>query len=150
MNIKKLLKRKIGGYAITFEVIMTLWTMSIIMTGTAYILSTLNTQRYMDTILTSTVIEISKWGGTNSNAYKANNFQYNLIANAQDELNRTAGNLSPIITGGPDVVTVGQPDATCTLSWTYPSLFFMPSIHKTLTISIESIMKPGKLLGGSN
>lgn len=141
------MKRKRKGYMITLEVAVTILTLSLFIQATTYILLTLNTQRYVDTVLTTTAIQTSKWGGTNSNAYFANGMDYDVVANAQRELDR---NLDPKfkakITASPSKVTTSNNKVVCTISWTYPGIFFMPEIDKTVTIKLDSIMKPGNLL----
>lgn len=142
----KQLKQKRKGYAITLEVIFTVMIISAMFNSTAYILTTLNTQRYMNTILTSTTIQVAKWGGTSSKAYEANGMKYDPIQNAQKELDRTASMFKPKISGEPKKVTTGNTKVSVSLRWRYPGLFFIDPIDKTLTLKMESIMRPGDLL----
>jgi hypothetical protein len=147
------LKKKKKGYAVTFEVIMSLWMMSIIISCTGYLLSLFDASRYMSTILTSTIISIAEYGGTNTNAYIANDVSENIIQNSQDQLDK----LSPIITanisGSPDKISKQNQNVYCTLNWTYNNdnrfnigTIIFPSKTKTITISMNGIMHYGKLL----
>ena len=148
--MKKFIKRKVRGYVITFEVMCTLALMVMIMNFTLYCLTAFDTQRYMSTVLSTTTIEISKWGGTNNNATVMNQVG-DIIGTAQNELNSLAPKFNPVITGGPNKVTNIGEKIWCELEWTYPGYEIWPGmsigiINKKVRIEMEPLMKPGGLL----
>lgn len=135
------------GFAMTIEVIFTLMTIALMVNASIYMMSMFNSHRYMHTVATATATQIAKWGGTESNAYKANNMNYNVIENAQNELNRTASILNPTITGSPKVIK-GNDKVEVKLTWRYPQIYIWGGMDGSLTINVDPIMKPGDLLGG--
>lgn len=141
-----MMRRKRKGYAITIEVIFTLSLIAMMTNVTIYILTSYNTVRYMDTVMTSTTVQIAKWGGTQSNAYLANDMDYDVISNARHELNKTASFMSPSINGGPNKVTKGNSKVWVEMTWTQPSILMLPAIQKKNRLEMESIMRPGNLL----
>lgn len=149
MNFKlnQNLRNKRKGYAITLEVLITVLAIVTIINATTYIIATFNTQRYMDTVLTSTITQIAKWGGTNSNAYKANNMDYDVIKNAQDELDRkVAPMFNAKIKGGPEKINRNNTKVYVQMTWRYPGIFNYGNIPSNIKIEMDSIMRPGDLL----
>lgn len=144
--MKRSLNRKIKGYAITLEVIFTIAMFATFFNATIYLLNALNVQRYMDTVLTSTVIQAAKWGGTNSNAYLANGMNYSILDNARQQLSDLPRGFSASISATPEKISKEQRNVEVTVKWKLPSFFGFPSKNITATSEMEAIMKPGGLL----
>lgn len=81
-----MLKEEHTGFVITFEVMATLFMFCVFTVLTLYILRVMNIQRYMNTVMTSTAAQASRWGGFYTNAYKVNVNGDHLLKIAQDEL----------------------------------------------------------------
>lgn len=96
-----ILNEKHSGFAITIEVIVTLAMCCIFLTCTLYILKVMNVQRYMNTVMTSTATQASRWGGVNTKTYRNNVSSTSLINQAQSQLDLIASNFNPKITGSP-------------------------------------------------
>lgn len=96
--------------------------------------------------MTSTVVQVAKWGGTSSNAYLANDMNYDVITNAQLELDKTAPFMSPTIYGGPAKITRENSRVWVEMRWSQPSILFLPVIERSKRIEMDSIMRPGDLL----
>ena len=155
--MKNIIKRKVKGYVLTFEVIMTLAMMFTLMTVTVYFLSALDAQRYMSTVLTSTSIQMSKCGGYDNSYTKLNKIG-NIIDNANKELEKInqyyfAGIDRPI-TGEPAAITESNRQIKVELKWYYPPLKIMGfgfNINrgggvKTMEIILDSLVEPGDLI----
>ena len=147
----KIFNRKVKGYAITFEVIFTIVLLIMMIDLILYCLVTLDTQRYMSTVITSTIIESAKWGGTNNAATQVNRIG-DIIETSQKQLELVAAKFKPAIAGGPDYITNPTQKVWCELEWTYPefNIFFIKAkpIDKrgSLYIEMDPIMRPGGLL----
>lgn len=146
--LNKSLKSKRKGYAITLEVIMTLALIAMMLEVTTWLMSTMNAQRYMNTVVTSTTAQIAKWGGTDSKAYEANGMTYNIIENSQRELdNIVPESFDATISGGPSVISENNSKVYSKVSWNYPTVFGISiGSRQDVRIEMESIMRPGELL----
>jgi len=152
----KFFKRRVKGYAITLEVIFTLMIFSIFVSMTMFTMTALDSQRYMNSILTSTLIQGAKSGGFN-NSYTIINGLGDIQYTAQkeiDKLNKILG--SPKIECIPDVVKPGD-KVRCTIKWKYPGivLWGAPSsgdylsigaTEKTMSVEMDPLVLPGKLI----
>lgn len=147
-----------GGFAITLEVMATLVMITIFLSFNLYILRVMNVQRYMNTVLTSTASEASRWGGVNTNAYKlAIGTEESLLGTAQKQLENVAGDFEPEISGEPSSITTNGDKITITIKYHLPDVFstmshvgsynmYNKTKDHTLTISVNSIMNSGSLL----
>jgi len=152
--LAKIFNRKVKGYAITFEVIFTIVLLIMMINFILYCLVTLDTQRYMSTVITSTIIESAKWGGTNNTATRINGIG-DIIETSQKQLELVAAKFHPVITGGPEYITNSTQKVWCELEWTYPGLNIFFNIkakpidkkgNNSLYIEMDPIMRPGGLL----
>lgn len=160
------LNRKRKGYAIAFEVMITIVLVVVYVQLTLYSLVTMNAQRYMTSVLTSTTIQTAKWGGTRTNAYlvnevggySGNSIEYNanqlLIREGYDRM------FGASITANPKCISTNNDYITVSLNFKFPrftilSMQFVNGDKKTAdmggqtvtyTLKMHSIMKPGKLL----
>lgn len=155
--MKKVIIRKVKGYVLTFEVIFTLAMMFTLMTITLYFLSALDAQRYMNTILTSTAIQMSKSGGR-SNSYTRLNGIEDIISSSQNELDRSMdGSFNAKIDGTPAAVTSTGEKVYVKLTWEYPPLNIVGygfnigdeiagNKIEMYEIYMDSLVEPGGLL----
>ena len=153
----KFFKRRVKGYAITLEVIFTLMIFSIFVSMTMFTMTALDSQRYMNSILTSTLIQGAKSGGFN-NSYTRINGLGDIQYTAQreiDKLNEILGD--PKIECGPDVITRPGEKVWCTIDWQYPGivLWGAPSsddnlsigaTKKTMRVEMDPLVLPGNLI----
>lgn len=145
--MKKFFNRERKGYAITFEVLITIVLMTMFLNATTWVLTTINTQRFINTTLISTAVSIAKWGGTNSKAYAVNGVSEDLIKTSQTYLNKYAPSFNVKIKGEPKVITPSNNEVSCSVEWTYPKIFGIQiSNRQSKTIKLEGIMQPGSLL----
>ena len=74
MNNKftNLLNEEHNGFATTLEVMLTLVVIVMFLTLNLFILKVMNVQRFMNTVLTTTAAEGSRWGGLETNIYREN------------------------------------------------------------------------------
>ena len=167
MNIKKLLKSRIKeehkGFLMTLEVLVTLVIMFSFVTMDLYILRVMNIQRFMNTVLTSTAEQASRWGGINSQPYKDNvNGSESLVDVAQKQLTLVAKEYNPKVTGSPNYISKNSDKINISISYSLPSAFstyskvnpngddaynmYEKTSNMNLSVSVNSIMKAGKLL----
>lgn len=154
--MKNLFNEEREGFAITLEVLVTLVVITMFLTMNLYILRVMNVQRYMNTILTSTAAEASRWGGTNSNAYRKNVSSTPLLEIANAQLNAVAPGYNCHISGSPETITSNGEKITITITYQLPSVFQTMSMvggtnmyltgTRTMSIAVNSIMSPGSLL----
>lgn len=161
-KIVKVLNDEHNGFAVTLEVLATLFMFTMFMCTTFYILRVMNVQRYMNTILTSTAAEASRWGGTNTNAYRLNVDTTPALVKAQQELNYLCLDYGATITGGPSTINaIGDP-ITIQISYHLPPVFqtfgkvtaldgsqtdmYATTNYLGMQITVYSIMSPSKLL----
>lgn len=161
-KIKKEIASEHAGFAITLEVFATLVMMTIFLTCTLYMLRVMNTQRFMNTVLTSTASEASRWGGVNTTAYHdANPSSPLLLKTAQDELDTIAPAFNSTITGSPGKITNNGDPITITIIYHLPSVFstmsdvngpsgsynmFTETKDMHMSITVNSVMEAGRLL----
>ena len=160
-NINNILNEEHGGFAITLEVIATLAMMCVFLTMTLYFLRVMNVQRYMNTVMTSTAAQASRWGGVNTKAYSENISSTPLLITARQQLNYAATDFNPIITGTPDKITSNGQKITITVKYSLPPVFstmsnvngvsssynmYNQTRNMRMSISVNSIMESGKLL----
>ena len=156
--MKKRLNKKVKGYAITFEVLITIASLALFINTTMYMMAAMNAQKYMNTVATATLIQGAKFGGFNNSVYIANELNRDPIGSAQTELNKKAGFLSPdstaegpIISGytiGPTIDGKKYVDKVVVeLEWKYPDFFgvFGGKRYK-IKLKMDPIMRPGALL----
>lgn len=156
-----ILNEKHSGFAITIEVIVTLAMCCIFLTCTLYILKVMNVQRYMNTVMTSTATQASRWGGVNTKTYRNNVSSTSLINQAQSQLDLIASNFNPKITGSPNTIASSNQKITIKIEYSLPNAFeALSTVNNTsgsydmytktrdmnMQISVYSIMEPGKLL----
>lgn len=170
-NLKDVLNKEHYGFAITLEVIVTLFMLFVFIGLCLYLLNVMNVQRYMHTVLASTASQAARWGGTDSKAYRDNISTTPLLVTAQNQLNLAAsgygtgnnGNAGPTIgTTTPPVITESNNKITIYIDYCYPSFFqgyskvrnkrgTMVQMHQSgvvrMSITVYSIMEAGKLLG---
>lgn len=155
------LNKEHEGFAITFEVIATLAMFTVFTVFTLYMLRVMNVQRYMNTVMTATAAEASRWGGTNTRAYSVNVSSTPLMVTAQNELNYVASDFNPKIKGTPQKITHDGDLITITVEYSLPPVFgSMSKVNSSpgtydmygtvrnmkMKVSVHSIMSPGKLL----
>lgn len=162
MKKKSFLNEEHEGFALEFEVIATLFMMTVFIVVILYTTRVMNVQRYMNTVLTSTAATASRWGGTNTNAYRTNVSNTPLLSTAQQQLNYIAGDYNPKISGYPDKISLDSDLITVKITYSLPSIFSttgkvqsvdgssydMYNILKDLSMSVQvnSVMNSGKLL----
>lgn len=159
--MKNILNQKHKGFAMTLEVLATLFMLTVLVNLTLYNIRVMNVQRYFNTILTSTAAQASRWGGVNTRAYKVNVLAIDLLSDAKSELVKVAPDYSPNITGTPDKIKSNSEKITITIYYRLPSVFSTNSKvsslsgsqvdmyngnTKTMSISVHSIMESGNLL----
>ena len=161
----KELNKEHSGFAITLEVLATLFMFTVFMSIILYTIRTMNVQRYMNTILTSTASSVSRWGGYNTQAYKNNvNSTENLLQTAQKQLEVVAplADWGSIITCDTPSITGNNQYITVKISYHLPPVFqdmskvtalsgdqydmYNKTNNLSMSISIKSIMKYGNLL----
>ena len=160
-SLYNILNEEQGGFAITLEVIATLAMMCTFLTTTLYLLRVMNVQRYMNTVMTTTAAEASRWGGGNTRAYRENISSTPLKTTAQQQLYYAARDFNPIITISPDVVRLNSEKITVRIKYSLPPVFSTMSNVSNITgsydmynktrnmnmhVSVNSIMESGKLL----
>lgn len=103
-KLLELLNQEHGGFAITFEVICTLTMMTTMIFLVIFLMMTMNAQRFMHTVLTTTAAEASRWGGYNTYAYHLNvngRTDYsgeNLVQTANKMLISVVPQFNPVLT----------------------------------------------------
>lgn len=165
MKFKEIARQEHGGFATTLEFLLSLVLITMFVTMNLYIVRVMNTQRFMNTVLTSTAAQASRWGGVDTEAYKLNVSSVGLIKNAQNQLNKIApgyggsadGNC-PKIWGTPNKIAKNGDTITLTIRYKLPSVFNTMSRVGTydmssgiggylyMTVEVRSIMGAGKLL----
>lgn len=159
--MNKMLMSKHQGFAMTLEVMATLFMITVMINLTLYNMRVMNVQRYFNTILTSTAAQASRWGGTNTKAYKANVSNVDLLTTARQQLIEVAPDYNPSIYGTPEKIRKDSDKITITINYRLPSVFSTYSkVHslngkpvemyssstKSMSISINSVMGSGDLL----
>ena len=112
MNVKKLketLNEEHNGFAITFEVLCTLFMIFTMFFLILFVLMVMNGQRFMNTVLTTTAAEAARWGGVDSRAYSVNVGGAKLLTEAQNQLNNVVNNGSPSNLSGFRATIGGSP-----------------------------------------
>lgn len=140
--MKKLLKEEHSGYIITFEVLATLYMLTMFIVMTLYILRVMNVQRYMNTVMTSTAAEASRWGGVNTKAYSVNVSTTPLLVTAQKELDYLCLDFHAIIKGSPDKIIYDDHDININITYSLPSVLG--------PLTFESMSKVTDLTGDQN
>lgn len=161
MRLKDELQKEHAGFAVTFEVMITLVSLCVMLNFTLYILRVMDVQRYMNTVMTSTASQASRWGGVNTKPYASNVSSTTLLATAQSQLDYVAVGFNAKITGSPDKITNIGDSITIIINYTLPSVFStmsdvnvsngsydMYTQTKTMQmyIDVRSVMEPGRLL----
>ena len=161
-KLNNILEEEHAGFAITLEVLATLFMITMFISFTLYFLRVMDVQRFMNTVLTSTAEQASRWGGVNSNAYKNNISNEPLLTTAQTQLNSIASDFNPKISGTPDKINEDGDKITVKITYSLPKIFSTMSkvnsidgnsidTYSTLKnlhmqISVNSIMESGALL----
>ena len=160
-NFNSLINEEHAGFAITLEVMATLFMLFAFISFTLYFLRVMNVQRFMNTVLTSTAEQASRWGGVDSNAYRENVADNSLLNIATHELKEVAPDFNPSINGTPDKISNDGDKITITISYGLPEAFknlskvtsledqydmynVTQSMH--MQVSVNSIMEAGVLL----
>lgn len=160
-KFKEIMNEEHGGFAVTIEVLCTLIMFTTFLNFTLYFLRVMDVQRYMNTVMTSTAAQASRWGGANTKAYRDNISNVPLLVTAQGQLNYVASDFNPVITGTPDKISNNGDKITICINYSLPPVFSTMSkvngfsssydaYNKTrnmrMQISVNSIMEAGKLL----
>ena len=160
-KIRNTLKEEHNGFAITLEVIATLAMMTVFLVTTLYILRVMNVQRYMNTVLTSTAAQASRWGGVNSKAFRDNISSTPLLVTAQEQLNYVAPDFNAKISGNPSKISYNGETITIRISYGLPPVFdtmskvnvptgsynlYNQTRNMKMSVTVHSIMEAGKLL----
>ena len=161
LKIKSTLEQKHSGFAISLEVIATLIMMCVFLNMTLYVLRVMNVQRYMNTVLTATATQASRWGGVDTKAYYSNVSNTPLLASAQEQLTAIAPDFNTAIAGSPDKITENGQGITITILYSLPSVFstlskvngngdsydmYDSTRDMHISVTVDSIMEAGKLL----
>lgn len=164
---RALLTRKVGGFAITMEMLFTIAIFAILVNATLFCLYVLNLQNAVYSIGANATMEVARWGGTNTNSYRINSYTRgygNIVDRTNAELasitsEKQVGLTSQVnarvVDAGPQKISrVGQ-DTYMTIQFNYPIPFtlggsFMGkganTYTRTISFRIPSITNPGKLL----
>lgn len=159
--MKNVLMAKHQGFAMTLEVLATLFMLTTLINLTLYNIRVMNVQRYFNTILTATAAQASRWGGMDTKAYRANVSNVNLLTIARQQLVEVAPDYSPSIVGNPNRISSDSEKIHVTIYYRLPSVFsthskvtaldgsqaeMYSSNVKSMSISIGSVMGSGDLL----
>lgn len=136
MKTKKILNEQHAGFAVTLEVMCTLVMMFMFIFMIIFFMMVMNVQRFMNTVLTTTAAEASRWGGTETRAYQINVGGTNLIDSAQQMLDNVINydsNGNPTgffatISGTPNKISHDGDEVLITIN------YHLPSPWKTLGI----------------
>lgn len=147
--MKKFLTRKVGGFMVTMELILTIVAWSYFMSGAVYIINAQLEQKYMYNAFITSAMLTSKWGGTYSNLYMVNGKTSDLAQNMQRQVSEVTG--QPVtITCSPTKVTVGDDNIHVHIQWYDPVWAYVPATmtHRphTMDINFKSVVKGGRLL----
>lgn len=161
-KVKTFLNEEHDGFAFQFEVLATLFMMTVFIVMTLYMLRVMNVQRYMNTVLTSTAATASRWGGVNTNAYLKNVSSTPLLTTSQHQLDIVAADYGAVITGSPSRITYDSQQITVTIYYHLPPVFSTSSRVQTIqgtnynmrnglnnlhmTVNVNSVMSSGRLL----
>lgn len=147
--MKKLLTRKVGGFMVTMELILTIVAWSYFMSGAVYIINAQLEQKYMYNAFITSAMLTSKWGGTYSNLYRINGKSGDLAQNMQRQVSEVTGQ-TVTLTCSPTKVTVGNDNIDVNITWQDPVWAYVPSTmaHRThsMHINFKSVVKGGRLL----
>ena len=157
------LKSDHAGFAMTIEVLCTLVIMWTFLTLSLYTLRVMNTQRYMNTVLTSTAIEASRFGGGDTQAFRQTVSNQSLSSYFNNMIKNVAPDFNTSISVTPDRITSDNEMITVTLSYQLPSVFSTMGVVNSkdgssyniyndtktqqISVTIISSMKVGDLLG---
>ena len=147
--MKKRLNKKVKGYAITFEVLITIASLALFINTTMYMMAAMNAQKYMNTVATATLIQGAKFGGFDNNVYKAYQLNRKPIDSAQMKLDINASFLDPrpTISGRTSEGESGNQVVSVNLKWGYPSFFgVFGGKEYEIELKMDSIMSPGDLV----
>lgn len=152
-----------GGFAVTLEVLATLVMLFTFLVMILYFLRVMDVQRYMNTVMTSTAAQASRWGGVNSKAYRENISTKPLLITAQEQLDSVASDFGATISGTPlDKISYDGERITIKISYHLPEVFstmskvngvsgnsydsFSKTKNMSMKVSVSSIMEAGGLL----
>lgn len=160
-SFKKALNEEHAGFAVTLEVLATLSMICVFVNFILYFLRVMDTQRYMNTVMTSTAAQASRWGGTNTKAYSENISSTPLITTSQQQLNYVAADFNAVITGSPAKITYDSQPITISIRYSLPSVFstmskvngvggsydmYRDTRDMRMSVTVNSIMEAGNLL----
>lgn len=149
----RIMKRRVVGAVYTVELLITLMLFVIMWNLVISTLVMFNYQRFINTIFTSTLINMAKWGGYENNLTTLNGVG-NLIETANIELQRVCpyDTFKAEIKGTPQKVTDDNEKIICILdcSFGYPVLgnkdWIMLYTQKQFKVEMDSLVLPGSLL----
>jgi len=118
-----------AGFAITLEVLCTLVMMFTMLFLVLFLIMVMNAQRFMNTVLTTTAAEASRWGGVPSRAYELNVGGTPLLTSSQQKLNATVPEYHAVITGYPNSITYNGQPVTVTVTYHIPTLWNFGKVH---------------------
>ena len=160
-EIKNTLNEEHAGFAITFEVLITLTMIFTFLFLTLFVLMVMNGQRFMNTVLTSTAAQAARWGGVNTKAYALNVGGKTILAEAQAKLNEIVPEFNAIITGSPNRISSDGDFIIIKISYQLPNAWRSIGVVQTprrsydmfsdlrnmhMEIRVRSVMKAGRLL----
>lgn len=160
------LKNDRAGFAITFEIMLTVLLVVTFMTNTVFFTTLYETQRYFADVTSSTCTMVARYGGNDSAAYKvqvANGGD--IMQNAQAQLNQINGSskFEPHIYVSKQVGTTAKSGGSCKEGyvqvileyklnqnslgpWSFLSSYGLLGRECVQTFEIPSLVQKGKLI----
>lgn len=161
-KLKDILNEEHSGFAVALEVLATLVMCCVFLCMILYILRVMNVQRYMNTVMTATAAQASRWGGVSTNAYKNNVSTEPLIVTGQNQLNIVARDFGATLYGTPSKIQNDGDKIKITIKYHLPPVFqtmskvssadggqydmYNKTKNMNMSVTVGSIMEAGKLL----
>lgn len=161
-KFKKELCSEHNGFAVTLEALATIVMLFVFLIMILYFLRVMDVQRYMNTVMTSTAAQASRWGGVDSKAYEDNISTTPLLTTAQSQLDLVASDFGARISGNPSKISHDGDQITVKITYHLPPVFStMSQVHSisgnsydsysqlanmSMQVSVDSIMEAGRLL----
>lgn len=166
-KVKNYYNKEHDGFVITLEVMVTMVMMFVFIIMILYFVRVMEVQRYFSTVLTSTAVAASRWGGVDSESYKKNissNPGDSLLVKTNKQLSEIAVDYSAFIYGNPKNIQNNGEEITIAIQYSLPPVFStmstvtgdegsqvdMYSLTKNMSMSIKvkSTTRSGILLKG--
>lgn len=119
--MKKLWKEEHCGFAVTLEVMCTLVMLFAMIIFIVFLMMVMNAQRFMNTIMTSTAVEASRWGGNNTRSYQINTGEPPIQNTAQAHLDAIVPEYNASITVTPERISTPGERVYVTVRYHLPS-----------------------------